>query len=275
VTHVKEGDRVGIGIAPACGKCPACAAGDPDHCFPAAGGLIGLGPLAASHGGFAPAIAFEAARLVRIRGGISGTAAAMLEPATVALHAVHRTGVRMGDGCLVLGAGPIGLLTMQCAFAAGAGAVAVSEPHPARRAEAAALGATAIIDPRTEIPAERCREIFGAVGPDVVFECAGVPGTLQLAADLARRGGTVSLVGLASRPEEITPAIWLAKEITMVASLAYVSHEFEHTMALMQDGRLRTDPLHTSTVGLAELGGAFERLHDEPEEIKILVDPHA
>ena len=133
VTHLKEGDRVGIGIAPGCGRCAACLRGDAAHCLTAFEGVLGLGPLAAQHGGFAPAIAVDASRVFPVRAGVGEVDAALLEPATVALHGVRRTGLRAGDGVLLLGAGPIGLLTLQCALACGAGAVAVVEPHAARR----------------------------------------------------------------------------------------------------------------------------------------------
>jgi (R,R)-butanediol dehydrogenase/meso-butanediol dehydrogenase/diacetyl reductase len=275
VANVKEGDRVAIGIAPACGKCADCRSGRGAWCSNAFAGMLGLDRLAAPHGGFARAIAVDAARLVRVRAGISDEAAAMLEPATVALHAVRRTPLRLGDGCVVLGAGPIGLLTQQCAQAAGAGAVVVVEPHPARREKARELGARAVVDPGREDVSARVREVLGPLGADVVFECAGIPATIDISASLVRRGGVVSLVGLANGPAQITPGTWLVNEIRLAASLGYLHEEFDLAMGLVQDGRLRLAPLHTSSVGLDGLADAFERLHASPSEIKILVDPRA
>ncbi len=270
---LSEGLRVGIGISAACGACEPCRKGQADYCEPAFAGVIGLGPLAAAHGGFAPAIAIDAARLYPVKDGISDVAAAMLEPITVALHAVRRTGVQAGDACILFGAGPIGLLTMQCALAAGAGTVVVVEPSEARRAQAARMGAGAVIDPRAESLEERCRALFGAGGPDIAFECSGVSEVIGQAAGLLRRGGTLSLVGLASQPAQIDPADWLIKEVRVVASLAYLHWEFDLAMSLLQDGRLKPEPLHTSTSSLADLPQAFERLHENASEVKILVDP--
>ena len=275
VAHVKEGDRVGVGVAPACGRCDTCRAGHSAHCELSLTSAIAVGPFETPHGGFAPRLGVDARRIYPIREGISDTAAAMLEPATVAVHGVRRTGLAMGAGCLVLGAGPIGLLTLQAAFATGAGAVAVVEPHPIRRDRAAMLGATAVIDPTQEDVAERTNAVFGTVGPDVVFDCAGIPSTIQQAASLVRRGGTVSLLGLSGHDATISPGVWLMNEVTLVASLAYTSEEFDVTMALIQDGRMRVDSLHSSTSNLADLGNALARLRDTPDEIKILVDPHA
>ena len=273
VRNLREGDRVAIGIAPACGDCGPCRTGDPAHCKPAFLGMLGLGPLAAAHGGFARAIAVEAARLVPVRAGLSDASAALLEPTAVALHAVRRTGLRVGDGALVLGAGPIGLLVLQCALAAGAGAVAVVEPQPRRRERAKQLGASVVLDPAHDDVAERSRQAFGPLGPDVVFECAGAAGALAQAGALVRRGGTVSLVGLAAKPVEIHPGAWLAQELRVVASLGYEREEFELVQALLSEGRISSEALVSARAPLHELPGVFERLHARPDEIKMLIDP--
>jgi threonine dehydrogenase-like Zn-dependent dehydrogenase len=106
-----------------------------------------------------------------------------------------------------------------------------------------------------------------------VFECAGIPKTIDQSVTLSRRGGVVSLVGLASVPAEISPGNWLVKEVRLVASLGYVHEEFDHTMQLVADGRLRPEPLHTRTVGLADLDAAFRSLLANEDDVKILVDP--
>lgn len=272
-TGLREGDRVAIGIAPACGTCSTCLRGDHEHCEQAFTGLIGTGPLAAAHGGFAPAIAIDAARLYSVEDGIDEPAAALLEPATIALHAVRRTPIRLGDVVAVMGAGPIGLLVAQCARAAGAGAVIVIEPHPDRRALAGHLGADLLIDPHREDSAERIAAFAGTAGADVVFECAGLPATIDAAVALSRRGGAVSLVGVPSAPSTIQGAAWLVKEIRLTTSLGYQREEFALTQALVKDGRIDLAPLHSGTVGLAGLAGAFETLSNATSEVKILVDP--
>ena len=107
--------------------------------------MLGRGDFATPHGGFASAIGVDLRRLYRVSAGLSDMEAAMLEPASVAVHAVRRTGLRLGDGVLVLGAGPIGLLAMQCAKAVGAGRLVVVEPNAMRRKQALLLGANAVI----------------------------------------------------------------------------------------------------------------------------------
>lgn len=275
VAHVKEGDRVAIGVASACGQCGTCRRGDSAHCELAFAGAIGVGPMAAPHGGFAQKIAFDAARLYHVPASMRDEDAALLEPVTVAVHAVRRTPIRLGDQVLVIGGGPIGLLTAQCALAAGAGSVVLIEPESSRRSLAASLGCDVVLDPRTDDVGEALRQHFGADGADVVFECAGIAATINQSVQLVRRGGVVSLVGVASSPAEIQPGEWLIKEVRLTSSIAYLHEDFEIAKDLVDTGRVQCAPLHTSTVALDGMQAAFATLAEQPSEVKILVDPRA
>jgi (R,R)-butanediol dehydrogenase / meso-butanediol dehydrogenase / diacetyl reductase len=267
VTSVVEGERVVGGIAPPCGTCAACRVGQHEWCKAAFLGIVGLGPLAPPHGGFAPRLALDAGRLHPVPDALSTDEAALVEPLTICLHAVNRTPPAPGASVVVVGCGPIGLLTLQCARAAGAGRVTVVEPLPSRRALALALGADAALPPEEARAAGRA---------DVVYECAGVPATLQASVDLVRRGGTVGLVGLASGSAEVHPASWLAKEVTVVASLGYVHHEFAEAMDLVESGTVNLTPLVDETVSLDDLPATIERLATDPASaVKVLVDPTA
>ena len=97
--------------------------------------------------------------------------AALCEPCAVTVHAVRLSDIKLGDAVLVLGAGPIGLLCMQTARAAGATTVIVSEPAPGRAEAARLLGADAVLNPMDGDFADRVVELTGGTGPQVVFEC--------------------------------------------------------------------------------------------------------
>ena len=273
VSNVREGDRVAIGMATACGRCPPCTQGDAAHCEVSFMGAIGVGPMAAPHGGFAPAIGFAADRLYQVPAALSDAQAGLLEPATVAVHALRRTPVRLGDAVAVIGGGPIGLLVLQAARISGAGTVILLEPEDTRRELGVTLGADLAIDPTQDDAATAIEHHLGRAGADVVFECAGIAPTIQQAVDLARRGGVVSLVGVPTGAATIDAAGWLVKEIQLVSSIAYLHEDFEITKHLVADGRIQTAPLHTSTVGLGDMEAAFNRLAEHPSEVKILVDP--
>lgn len=267
VANVAEGDRVVAAIAPPCGQCAECVAGRPGFCTVAFLGMIGRDPLAPKHGGFAPRIAIPAARLVRVTAPITDDQAGVVEPTTVALHAVERSLPRDGETVVIQGCGPIGLLTLQCAKARGASHIVAIEPSDHRRALALAVGAHEAITPA------EAGERFGRTGADLVFECAGVPSTIQQAVDIVRRGGRVNIVGLASGAATISPHAWLIKEVNVTASLGYQHHEFGEVIDLIADGLVDVDALHDKTVSLAELPAAIEQLADDPSSaIKVLVD---
>jgi (R,R)-butanediol dehydrogenase/meso-butanediol dehydrogenase/diacetyl reductase len=271
--NIREGDRVAIGVATACGNCPSCQRGDASHCETVFAGATGMHPNSAPHGGFAPSICFALDRLYTVAPSLSDTQAAILEPVTVAVHAVRRTGIRLGESVVVIGGGPIGLLTLQAAKAAGAGHLTLIEPEPLRRQLGESLGANLLIDPRTENSAEVINAALGQAGADVVFECAGIAATIQTSVDLVRRGGKVSLVGVPNGASEIYGAVWLIKEVNLTSSIAYLNEDFEIAQGLVVDGRIQTETLHTKTVGLRGMQEAFVELANKPAQVKILVDP--
>jgi (R,R)-butanediol dehydrogenase/meso-butanediol dehydrogenase/diacetyl reductase len=143
------------------------------------------------------------------------------------------------------------------------------EPLERRRRLARDLGADSAVAP------EEAAALLGP-GADVVYECAGVPATVQGAVDLVRRGGTVGLVGLAAGTATVSPGAWLVKEVTVVASLGYLHREFAPAMALVLDGRVALAPLVDAVVPLDRLPGTVEGLAADPSSaVKVLVDPTA
>ena len=268
-----EGDRVVIGAAPACGSCAACRAGHAERCQVAFLSAVGRDAAAPKHGGFAPRLAVSADRVVHAHAALSDEQAAQVEPATVAFHAVRNSLLRMGDVAVVQGAGPIGLSTLQWVRAGGAARVIVIEPNERRRAVALQLGAHDAVEPGA--PAvELINEHTHGLGADIVYECVGRPFAVQQAVDHARRGGSMCLIGLAEEDAPIKPASWLTKEITVTASLAYFHEEFEMSMAMIADGRVTLEPLHTATVPLAGIGAMLDELATgTSSHTKVLVDP--
>ncbi len=271
--RLQEGDRVVVAVPPACGQCAACRAGQANRCQASFLVSIGRDPLAPSHGGFARRVAVGANRVIKVNPELSITQAAQVEPATVAFHAVRQTQPRLGDLAVIQGAGPIGLTTMQWVAAAGAGEILVVEPNEARREVASELGATLTAAP------EEARAVIDdhsrGLGADVVYECVGRPETIQGAVDLARRGGVVSLIGLANGSASIDPATWLVKEIALQAALAYSHEDFELAMAMIAAGRIDLDAMHSRTVGLDGLDGALADLASGSSvDLKVLVDPN-
>lgn len=274
VSGLSEGDRVVVAVASACGRCSACRVGQADRCLVTFMSALGRDPLAPAHGGFAPRIAVAADRVVKTHEALDDTQAAQVEPATVCFHAVRRSGLRLGDVAVVQGAGPIGLGTVQWVRAAGASVVIVVEPNERRRSLAMELGATYVTSPGADADS-LVKEVSHGLGADIVFECVGRPSTIQSAVDLARRGGSMCLIGLANDNASIVPASWLIKEISVSSALAYTREEFDMTMGMIADGRYRTQPMHTKTIGLGDLASSLADLAGgDSAHTKILVDPN-
>ena len=272
VDGLREGDRVVAAVPPACGRCPECLRGLGDYCRTASLVARGRDPLAPPHGGFAGRITVQATRVMPAHPDLTDEVAAQVEPATVAFHGVRRSRITPGDTVVVQGAGPIGLLALQFARAAGAGDVLVIEPSPTRRRLATELGATNALIP--DQASEYVLDHTRGTGADVVIECTGVPRLLQTAVDLARSGGVVQLLSFLSEPATISADRWLAKEVTVVASNAYTHDDFRRAMTFLADGRVRAKPLHSRTVRLDELEVTLRGLSAGPsDDIKVLVDP--
>jgi len=274
VKSLSEGDRVVVAVAPSCGQCTACRRGQADRCQVSFLSVLGRDPLAPPHGGFAPRIAVGAARVVKTDPGLTDEQAAQVEPTTVAFHAVRNSNLRLGDIAVIQGAGPIGLGAMQWVRAAGAGRVIVIEPSPERRDLALSLGAHHAAAPGDEAN-ELIKELTHGLGADIVYECVGRPFAVQAAVDLARRGGSMCLIGLAEGDAPMSPGAWLVKEISVTSSLAYLNEEFEMSMGMMADGRIVVDSMHTSTVGLDTFEAALADLASgQSKEMKVLVNPN-
>src|SRR6476659_6849160 len=170
VRSVAEGDRVAIMPLAYCGHCAYCRRGLQHLC--ATMGCVGL-----SHawGGMAEFATVAEYQVVRLTETVDYRQGALIEPTAVAAYGVERAGVAPGDSVLVTGAGPIGALAALCAQAAGASSVYISEPNPARRARAEALGVATVLDPTVlDVPAF-LREQSDGLGIDVAIECSGHP----------------------------------------------------------------------------------------------------
>ncbi|MEW6470764.1 MAG: alcohol dehydrogenase catalytic domain-containing protein [Actinomycetota bacterium] len=264
-----EGDlgaRVTVDPCWRCGTCYWCRRGEYHICRQ--GGAVGL----ASHGALARFVRVPAAGLVPLPDSVDDRTAALVEPLAVGLHAVRRGQVGTGDTVLVSGYGPIGASVLLAARAAGAGAVFVSEPDSARRALADLMGATEVVDPGE---ADVRRSVFTwteRVGPDVVFECTGLPRLLPAAVDAVRRGGRVVVVGVGHGAAEVEPNRLVLFEREVVGSLGY-QHDLFRVVKLLAAGRLDPAPLVTGVVPLAQaVSHGFDALLADRRHVKILVD---
>ena len=256
VTRWREGDRVmGGGGQPPPGKGAAFAT-SPRFNFRTVG--FHARPLRA----YAEYVLMEEWEPLPIPDGVSDEEAAMCEPASVAVRAVRKSELRVGDTVAVLGAGPIGMLTVQAALAAGAGSVFVSEPSSTRRNAAVELGARDMVDPTTEDVVDRMVEFSGGTGPDVAFDCAGVGPTLDQALNMVRRDGQVVLIALAWEPVSVLPVDWIGREVKLQSTFGGRHEDWVAALDLIAAGKMRMGPMldETGFIHLGNIQQAFEAL---------------
>ena len=192
VTDWAVGDRVAADNVLPCGHCAFCRQGRPWLCQAMHSPGITL------DGGMAEYVRLPVQVLHRLPPQVNNREAALVEPLTIALHGVLSSALRLGDLALVLGAGPIGLLTLQCSLLAGARQVVVAEFNPRRADLARQLGAAAVLDPTKDNPAVVLGTWGDGLGPQVVFVCTPAPAAYQDALNLVRRPEThvrVFLIG--------------------------------------------------------------------------------
>jgi (R,R)-butanediol dehydrogenase/meso-butanediol dehydrogenase/diacetyl reductase len=191
----------------------------------------------------------------------------------VAAYGVERAGVSPGDRVLVTGAGPIGALAALCARSAGASIVYVSEPNPARRSRAEALGVATVLDPTSVDVPSRLREESDGLGVDVVVECSGHPAGFATGIASLRRRGTLAQTGLFVGEASVEPMLWALNDLTIVGTWCYRVHDFDRIVAQIAAGDLPVERVVTSNVTLDDAPDAFARLASgAADEIKVLVD---
>ena len=191
--------------------------------------------------------------------------AALVEPASVAWHAVARAGDVRGKSVLVVGCGPIGALAIAVLKRSGAGHITAVDMHEGPLAIAAQLGADVLLQAPDE-------QAVAAVEADVVIESSGNPFGLASAIAGAVRGGRVVMVGLlppGKQPVAISLAI--TRELELVGSFRF-NDEIDEVIAALADGSLFVDPVITHEYALSDGLAAFEKAGNSAESGKVLLN---
>ncbi len=265
VTLINEGDRVVSGGGESPEGVPARSAGDRYSART-------MGLKAPPQGGFAEYIVLDEWRPLVIPKNVSDELAVLAEPASIAVHAVRTSKFSIGDSVVVMGAGPIGLLTMQVLNAAGAGAVYVSEPATARADAARVLGATIVMNPTEEDVVSKVLKISGGPGVPIAFDAAAAQPTLQQGLEMVRRGGQVLVVSMAWENVDLLTVEWIGREVEMKASYGSQPIDWRTVLNLMERGLLSEQAMVTdeSFIGFDEMQSSMQRLM-KPEELVQLV----
>ncbi|KDB08522.1 L-iditol 2-dehydrogenase [Burkholderia sp. lig30] len=268
VTGFEVGERVTADACQHCGQCYYCTHGLYNICERLA--FTGL----MNNGAFAEYVNVPAELLYKLPDDFPTEAGALIEPLAVGLHAVKKAGSIVGQTVVVVGAGTIGLCTIMCARAAGAGRVIALEMSSARKQKALEVGASLVIDPKEADAVAQVKALTGGYGADVSFECIGNTSTAKLAIDVIRKAGKSVMVGIFEKPTEFNFFDIVSTEKEVIGSLAY-NGEFADVIRFIADGRIDVAPLITGRIPLADIvsKGFDELVNNKDRNVKIIVQP--
>lgn len=197
---------------------------------------------------------------------------ALVEPAAVAVQAIKEGGMQFGDTVAVFGAGPIGLLTINAAKAAGATKIIAMDLSEARLEKAAKMGATHIINSGEQDPIKVVKAI-ARDGVDVSFEVAGVAPTFKQAVEVTKPRGTMVIVSIFAGSIEWNPMQLTNNGVKVTSSIAYTPTSFQQAIDLMATGQLKPQTAITDYIQLDDIvGKGFEALTNDKSQAKILVE---
>lgn len=224
------------------------------------------------HGVLRPSVVHPADFTFKLPDNVSFAAAAMVEPLAVGVHAAVKARVKPGDIAVVMGAGPIGLVTVLAALAAGCARAIVSDIDDDKLAIAAKLGPVVPVNVRNRDLAEAARAETDEWGADIVFECSGSEKAAAGVFDPLCPGGTVVYVGIPLEPVAYDVAKAQVKEARVEHVFRY-AHVFPRCIAMLSSGAIDVSPLITRTFPFSRSVEAFEYAAAAPKgEVKIQID---
>ncbi len=264
--RIAVGDRVVAYPLISCGTCLPCRTGHPHVCQTLK--LIGID----GDGGMAETAWVDEDVLFKVPDALSDEVAALVEPLAVIVRSLHQARFNLLDSAVVIGAGPIGILTAIVLKHAGASRIIVSDIDAGRLGLTAALGFETV-DVRSTSLVEHVAATTGGEGVDVVFECSGAEGAALEMTKLARVGGMICMTGIHKAPRAVDLRDINFKEQTLIGSRVYTKREFEQTvgyaLAIAEDLR----KVVTQIVPLSQAEGLFDLIADpEVPTAKVLVD---
>ncbi len=272
VTDLKEGDRVTFDSTIYCGRCFHCSRGEVNLCDNRQ--VLGVSPGEyRRHGAFAEFVAVPRRIVYRLPDNLTYEQAALIEAASVAVHAVNLTPRQLGETAVVVGSGMIGVLAVQALRAAGCARVIAVDLEDSRLRMATQSGATEVLNPRNcDVSAEVSRMTDGH-GADLAIECVGATDPVRTAIDCVRKGGAVTLVGNVAPRIDLPLQPVVTRQIRLQGSCAS-NGEYPAVIALMSRGAIRVDSLISAVAPLGEGPAWFDKLYRrEGNLFKVILAP--
>ena len=224
------------------------------------------------HGCLRPSVVHPEAFTFKLPDNVTFAEGAMVEPLAVGMHAANKARLKPGDVAVVLGAGPIGMVTALAALAGGCSRVFITDVQLPKLALAAGLGAITPINVREQNLAEIIRRETGGWGADVVFEAVGLPQSSAQAIEVLCPGGCVVLIGMPGAPVPFDVVAAQVKEVRIETIFRY-AHVFPRALALMGSRKIDVRPLITDRYAFADSIAAFDYASNmKPTSVKVQIE---
>jgi threonine dehydrogenase-like Zn-dependent dehydrogenase len=271
VTGWQRGERVTFDSTIYCGECDFCRLGQVNLCQQRR--VLGVScEEYRQPGAFAEYVAVPARILYRLPETLSFEHAALIEPFTIAFHAVQRSPVQLNETAVVVGCGMIGLAIVQAARLCGFGRIIAVDVASEKLALAGRLGATDLVHSGSA-PVEEILRLTRGRGADRAFEAVGMGATVDLAVRCVRKGGAVTLVGNVAPQVPLPLQVVVTRELTLSGTCASAG---EYPACLDMMARQAIDPaaLLSAVAPLAEGAVWFDRLYrKEAGLLKVVLTP--
>ena len=273
VSSVKEGDRITFDSMVSCGECYFCERSEKNLCENRR--VLGVScEDYRQHGCFAEYAVVPEHIVYPMPDNLPFEHAAMIEPVSVAVHAVKRTPIAKGDTAAVIGSGMIGLLVVQALKAAGCSKVIAVDLADEKLKLAQELGADLGINPKTTDAVKVIREATHGRGADIAMEVVGATATVKTAIEATRKGGSVTLIGNLAPEVDFPLQSVVTRELTIYGSCAS-NGEYPECIDLLSRGIIKVDPLISAKDTLEEGPKWFDRLYAaEPGLMKVILQPN-
>ncbi len=208
-------------------------------------------------------------RVLEIPDSLSLSSAALVEPTAVAVHALRK--VRVDGGVVVIGAGPIGLLTSLVAKAQGIHPVSIVDVRLDRLNVARQMGFNHVYDSRESGVIEEIRRVYPD-GPGAVFDCVAISDTLNMALRVARKGSSIILEGVPEGPLTLDAVYIQDRELRIIGTLMYQIPDFQEAVRLIHDKAIPVNELITRHVPFQDVPQTFQQLSvGKSQDVKVLV----
>jgi L-iditol 2-dehydrogenase len=266
VAGIQPGNKVTAMPQVVCGKCPPCLRGDEHIC-----------DVLKVQGFQAPGCAQQlwvtaAEKIVKLPDSFSFEQGALVEPISVAVHAVARAGTLKGRRAVVLGAGPIGNLVAQAARASGA-EILITDLSEHRLDIARRCGLPNTSNPAREDLKAASQRVFGGQGFDLAFECVGVEATLTAATENLAKGGTLVVVGVFGDKPRMDLGLVQDRELRIVGTLMYQRPDYEQAVDWIASGDIITEPLMSEHFPMDRYLEAYRYIDEKRDQtMKVFID---